>query len=82
MQMGLFTGFTIHQEIWSLHHKRKAIELFGLINNDEAEALRLFTIHEERLSFITMWWAFLKTDYNYPQVLITPGVTGERDNTF
>ena len=38
-----------------LHHKRKAIELFGLINNDEAEALRLFTIHEERLSFITMW---------------------------
>ena len=39
-KMGLFRGCTTHQEIWSLHHKRKAIELFCLIDNDEAEALR------------------------------------------
>ena len=33
-------GFTIYQETWSEHHKKKAIELFGLIDNDKAEALR------------------------------------------
>ena len=36
----LFRGFTIHQEYGAYITKEKAIELFNLIDNNEAEALR------------------------------------------
>ena len=52
--------------------KEKAIELFGLIDNDEAEALRKINnprgetkLHYDVVSYIRR---------NYPHVLITPGV--------
>ena len=58
--------------------KEKAIELFGLIDNDEAEALRKINnprgetkLHYDVVSYIRR---------NYPHVLITPGL-GENQIT-
>ena len=72
-------GFTIYQETWSEHHKKKkAIELFGLIDNDKAEALRKVNnprgetkLHYDVVNNITS---------NYPNVLIIPGL-GENQLT-
>ena len=60
--------------------KKKAIELFGLTDNDEAEALLKVNnprgktkLHYDVVNIITI---------NYPHVLIAPGLGEKRIHTF
>ena len=52
--------------------KEKAIELFGLIDNDEADALR--KVNNPRCVIKLHYDVVSKITRHYPHVLITPGL--------
>ena len=78
-QIGFAQRFYHCQETWSLHIK-KTIELFGLVDNDEAEALRKVNNPrgETKLYFDVVRYIKKKLSpcYNHTRLM------GEPDNTF
>ena len=75
LKMGWFQRF---YHLSGLHHKRNAIELFGLIDYDEAEALR--KVNNPRCATKLHYDVVGNITRHYPHVLITPGL-GENQIT-